>query len=410
MKSPRPSSSSFKAIYGPITFRNTLLTALAVASIQEAVAVAFRLPNQDPEAIARGNAFAATADNPSAIYYNPAGITQLEGQTISAGMYLVSADTEYTSPTGVRAHTDAKFQPVPQIYYVYSPTNSAFSFGLGVYAPYGLSLDWQNAPFETAALNGKLLYATVNPVVAWKPHETFSIGIGPTINYSEANLERAVGLVPGDRFRFHGHGVDYGFNAGVLWQPHQQWSFGVNYRYLTTVNYRGESEVKPLSAPQGTSASFRFPQFVVGGISYRPTEKWNIEVDVDWTDWNNVNEAVFKNTAFGNVPFVLNYTDSLMYEFGVTRKLPNGYFASIGYFFSENSSPDATYNPIVPDGDLHLGSCGVGHKGKRWDWAVAYHFATNGNGRTVKGSPGGIADGTYKTFNQAVNLSATFKF
>src|SRR6266576_5722952 len=52
-----------------------------------AKAVGFRLPNQDPEAIARGNAFVATADNPSAIYYNPAGITQLEGNNLRAGIY-----------------------------------------------------------------------------------------------------------------------------------------------------------------------------------------------------------------------------------------------------------------------------------------------------------------------------------
>ena len=50
---------------------------LTVLLLLPAVARAdgFRLPNQDPEAIARGNAFTATADNPSAIYYNPAGIT-----------------------------------------------------------------------------------------------------------------------------------------------------------------------------------------------------------------------------------------------------------------------------------------------------------------------------------------------
>src|SRR6266513_1286369 len=60
-------------------------------------AVGFRMPNQDPEGIARGNAEAATADNPSAIYYNPAGNTQLEGQQARAGLYLISADTDYTS-------------------------------------------------------------------------------------------------------------------------------------------------------------------------------------------------------------------------------------------------------------------------------------------------------------------------
>ena len=371
-------------------------------------AVAFRLPNQDPEAIARGNAFTATADNPSAIYYNPAGITQIEGQQLSLGLYSVSAGTEFRSTTGAKADTDSNFQPVPQLYYVWSPKDSKLSYGFGIYAPYGLSLDWgRDNPFRTLAEKGRVLYATINPVVAWQIHPTLSIGIGPTINYSQAELERGIGLTPGDRFKFRGDGVDYGFNAGVLWQPHEKWSFGANYRYLTTIDYEGHSEAAPYFARTDSSGELRFPQFAVAGISFRPTEKWNFEVDVDWTDWDNVNEVVFRDTSFGDIPFALNYTSSFMYEFGVTRKLPDGYFVSAGYFYSENSSPDKNFNPIVPDANLHLGSIGFGHKGERWDWALAYHFGYN-PGREV--SNGTLADGTYRTLNHAFNVSVVYKF
>ena len=44
-----------------------------------------------------------------------------------------------------------------------------------------------------------------------------------------------------------------------------------------------------------------------------------------------------------------------MYEFGVTRQLGKGYWASLGYFYSENSSPDHDFTPIIPDTNLHLG-------------------------------------------------------
>lgn len=378
-----------------------------------ALAVGFRLPNQDPAGIARGNAFVATADNPSAIYYNPAGITQLEGQNFHAGLYLISAGTEYTSPTGAHAETDTAFQPVPQIYYVFSPKDSDFSFGLGVYAPYGLSLDWgNNPPFRTLAMEGQLLYACVNPVAAWQIHPNLSLAIGPTINYSDASLKRGIGIVPGDVFKFEGDGFGYGFNAGLRWQPHEKWAFGVNYRYATTVEYDGESAtypVPPFAPKTSTSGSIRFPQFVAGGISYRPTPDWNFEVNVDWTDWDNLNRIVFEGTAFGNVPFVLNYESSFMYEFGVTRQLGRGYYISTGYIYSENSSPDRNFNPIVPDANLHLGSIGIGHRGKRWDWAAGYHFAYNG-GREVENSIPGPADGTYKTLNHAFNLSVTWKY
>jgi long-chain fatty acid transport protein len=373
-------------------------------------AVGFRLPNQDPEAIARGNAFVATADNPSAIYYNPAGITQLEGNNVRAGMYFVSGGITYSSPRG-NAKVDGDFQPVPELYYVFKPKDSQFSFGLGVYSPYGLSVDWgKNAPFNLLAENGKVLYACFNPVVAWQLHPTLSIAVGPTINYSQADFESATPPpLVGGSFRFKGDGMGYGFNAGIRWQPAEQLAFGVNYRYETEIEYEGNSVFAPYLPPTSTHGPLLYPQFVVAGVSYRPTRNWNLEVNVDWTDWSKVDQIVFNGTALGNIPLPLNLQSSLMYEFGVTRQLGNGYFGSVGYFYSENSSPDTYFNPILPDADLHLGSVGVGHRGKRWDWAAAYHFGYNG-GRVVSGSLPGLADGRYETLNHAFNIAVTFKF
>jgi long-subunit fatty acid transport protein len=98
-----------------------------------------------------------------------------------------------------------------------------------------------------------------------------------------------------------------------------------------------------------------------------------------------------------------------MYNFGLTRQLGKGWHVSAGYIYSENSSPDKNFNPIVPDSDLHLGSVGFGHRGQRWNWAAGYHFAYN-SGRTVKDSVPGLADGKYTTLNHAFNLSVTLKF
>ncbi len=384
-----------------------LFAAAALATTTHAVGL--RLPNQDPEAIARGDAFVATADNPSAIYYNPAGITQLEGDQFRAGMYLISASTEYTSPTGAKAQTDTYFQPVPQLYYTHAFKDTPLYLGLGVYAPYGLSLDWGSnpaLPFGPIAQKGKVLYATFNPVIAWKVTKTLSLAIGPTINYSEAKLQNAA-------FNFKGDDVSPGFTAGILWQPHDKWSFGVKYHSATDFKYDGQSNLQfPL--PFGwspTTAEAHFPQFVVGGISFRPTPKWNFEFDLDWTDWDSLHQVVFQRGDTIAVPFPFNYQSGFIYDFGVTRQLGDGWFVSAGYIYSENSSPDANFNPLVPDDDLHLGSVGFGHHGQKIDWAIGYHFAYNGS-RTVTGGTGSsvLANGTYRTFNNAVNVSVTYKF
>src|SRR6478609_1304672 len=60
----------------------------------------FRNPFHDAAAIGQGNAFAAQADNASAIFYNPAGMTHLRGMHTSGGMQFVSINTKFTSPTG----------------------------------------------------------------------------------------------------------------------------------------------------------------------------------------------------------------------------------------------------------------------------------------------------------------------
>jgi long-chain fatty acid transport protein len=375
--------------------------------------VGFRLPNQDPEAIARGNAFVATADNPSAIYYNPAGITQLEGSHLRVGSYFVSGGVEYRSPLG-SAEVDDTFQAVPQIYFVHSPANSRLSFGLGIYSPYGLSVDWgRDTPFNTLAESGKVLYLSFNPVIAWQIAPTLSIAAGPTINYSQGEFQTGIGMSPGDMFSFEGDGMGYGFNAGLRWQPCEKLAFGLSYRFETEVDYDGTSQAFPYAPVTDSGGPLVYPQFVVGGVSYRPTAKWNLEFNLDWTDWDRVNSLTFNGTSLGTLVVPLNLESSLMYEFGVTRQLGKGYFASVGYFYSENSIPDAFFNPILPDADLHLGSIGFGYHGERWGWAAAYHFGYNG-GRTVSGSPvsptGQTADGEYKTLNHAFNVALSLKF
>src|SRR2546427_11395482 len=101
-----------------------------------------RIADQDPFATARGNAFAATADNPSAIYYNPAGITQLEGQNASYSLYAIYLNSHYTAPSGNEEDTKDEIQAVPHHYYTYSLNFFKVSSAPGIYTPYGLGLEW----------------------------------------------------------------------------------------------------------------------------------------------------------------------------------------------------------------------------------------------------------------------------
>jgi long-chain fatty acid transport protein len=382
----------------------------SIFCVGDAFALGLRIPNQDPVAIGRANAFVATADNPSALYYNPAGITQLRGHNVQLStLTYLNIYAEYESPSGAKTENKHEILPVPALHYVYSPEDSRFSFGLGAYAPFGLAMKWpSDASFRSSGYEGSLDYITINPVVACKIHDNLSLAIGPTINVSSIELIRGVGLLPGDSFRFKGDGVNYGFNAGLLWQPDPKWSFGLSYRSATELDYDGTADVQPAPPLPGSfnsSASVKYPQIIIAGVSYRPTPDWNIEFNVDWADWSSLKSVTIGGA--GTLP--LGWESSYFYEFGVTRHLKNGWFVSAGYFFSENSTPDLYYNPIVPDGGLHVGAVGVGRKGEHWSWAVALELI-GGTWNKVDNTADPTVAGKYRLFTPALSASIGYHF
>src|SRR5688572_4482843 len=128
-----------------------------------------RLLDHDAFATARGNAFVATADNPSAVYYNPAGITQLPGHNMRAGINVLDVQSEFEDRRGRNFDSKNKSTLVPGLFYTYSPSNCPLSFGAGYYLPYGLWVEWpENSPFRNTTTRGELQYHTLNGVIAWQ--------------------------------------------------------------------------------------------------------------------------------------------------------------------------------------------------------------------------------------------------
>lgn len=419
-----------------INMRKTLTFLAAVilgCSPRAALAGGFRLPDQDAFATARGEAFAATADNPSAIYYNPAGITQLEGNNFRAGVYGIYLDPSYNPPAGAPNHgktydSSKNYAAVPQFFYTYTPEQKPVSFGLGVYSPFGLSVDWpQDTGFRTIATKGSITYVTINPVMALKLAPNFSIGGGVTVNYANADLEQ--GLYPvqtdNDRFNFTGDGWGVGYNLGLLWQPDEKVSIGTTFRSQTSITLQGHTStfLPPYTASAAhrpANADFSFPLSAVFGISYRPTPKWNVEFDADYTDWSSLGTLTIQQSSAPvpplipkNVQTILDWQPSWLFEFGATRFFDNGWHASAGYVYNENSVPNAHYSPFVADLDRHFFSIGAGHKGKRFDFDLAYQFCYAPT-HTVTGSAPSpalqTANGNYGFVSHAVLVTVGLHF
>ncbi|WP_269525855.1 OmpP1/FadL family transporter [Coraliomargarita parva] len=398
--------------------QTTTLISLASSflAIQAMEAAATRIAFVDSFATARGNAFTATADNPSAVFYNAAGLTQLEGTELQAQAFAISLAYEYDGASG-KEKMDDEFQPVPSFFVAHKFEDRPLAIGFGSYAPFALGSDWgSDAAFANPLLGGgavpyeaELTYVKYHAVFAWQVSDTLSVAAGASFDDSEIDV-KSFGL------RFNGDDRAAGYSLSVLWKPNEQHAFGLNYQAKTDISYSGTAKVfiqNELFAgyvPVDTTADLIFPESIVFGYAYTPNEKWNFEFNLDWTNWDRVNKL--KLDDIPGAAYNLNWESSFIWELGATRFFDNGWHLSAGYTYVENAVPDQEFLPIVPDSDRHFFALGVGGEVGQFTWQLTYQYAIASD-RSVDNAevhPFGAVDGDWDLDSQAVAFSLNYSF
>jgi long-chain fatty acid transport protein len=148
------------------------------------------------------------------------------------------------------------------------------------------------------------------------------------------------------------------------------------------------------------------PARLAGGYSYRPAPGWNIEANVEWLNWDSLDDLTLKSSSVGGamaLPF--NWESSFVYELGVSYTTPEGYVFAAGYDLNMSSQPDADFTPGVSDADRHWFNLGFGRKCDTHTWMLAYQLGYSN--RTVSGAQafGGLANGKYESRHNALIFS-----
>lgn len=372
----------------------------------------YYLPNQDAFATARGNAFGATADNPSAVFYNPAGLTQLKRPEVEVGAYAITLGNQATVG-GVDYDADKQWQVAPHFFYA-APINDRLSFGFGLNSPFGLGTEWgQNTPFRTVVTEGRLMFVSMTAAVAWKIDDSLSVGLTLSGNYADLTLAQGVGFFPTDFLAFQGDGYSVGAGIGVRWQPSERHAFGFTLNSETSADLDGtlSSNVIPTGSAQ---IDFMTPLRAMIGYSFRPAPGWNIEANIEWLDWDSLNSWTLRGSKLPGYsrPVTFNWKSSFIYEIGASYITDDGWRFAAGYDYNSNAQPDANYTPSVADADRHWLNAGFGRDYENWSWFLAYQYGFSD--RTVSGaSPtpaGQTANGKYESRNSAIVLSLKHRF
>ncbi|MGC3975214.1 MAG: outer membrane protein transport protein [Nitrospira sp.] len=357
-----------------------------------------RLQGQSASAAAMGNAFVAQADDPSALHYNPAGMTQLHGFQTLFGTSLIGGTTQFTSPSGAQATGDRNgslaYPPPGHVYLVANLKDLGlaalgdFTAGIGLNNPFGSLTRYPNdGPFRSAVTFTTLPLLDIKPTIAYKLNDQLSFGLGADIYtfsglFGEGHLEQksvwpgGLGIPAGSLVEINGSDTTAGFNVSFLYTPYRNSegkplvNIGMVYRSQATFHLTGNFLANGNSIA-GTAATFVLPQVFSGGIAVwpvrTPNREWKLEFDVDYVGWKS-NRTLDIHLTNGTVlPFPQNwqsgYTAMVGTEYRWLRlaSLPDWDVAlRAGYMNQQTQVPDRTFNPGVPSANTHIPSVGIG--------------------------------------------------
>lgn len=388
----------------------------------------FRIGTQGAKATGMGNAFVATADDPSAIVYNPAGIADQVGTNVYLGTTAIIPSTRYEDPSGVSDETEAQTFYPSHLYISSDFGIKDMAFGLGIFSPFGLGTKWgKDSPLRYAATESKIETVSINPTVAYRLFPSVSVGIALNYMTSKLLMENMVNqsIVGGSdgELSCKADGDGWGYNIGLLFTPHEKVRIGATYRSSVKVDYDGTatlSNIAPALQPLFGGSSYKtdaktaieFPAIFGVGVAYKPTERLTLEVDTEWTGWSSYNsqDVDLKNevaaAGFVDASQKKDWRDTWAVKVGAEYKATDNLSLRAGYAYDKTPAPDKTLDPRLPDSDQQDASVGIGYKIGRVTIDAAY-MAVFYKDRDVSNS---IASGEYKSFAHFVGVSAGYRF
>ncbi|MGE5784577.1 MAG: OmpP1/FadL family transporter [Myxococcales bacterium] len=277
-----------------------------------------------------------TTTNPTALYYNPAGLGFSSGihlfldGTLAMRRVLWDHPPAATDPLGPPGADGADYGRAAAFNVFGAPMFGAsarfgnFAAGLAFYVPFGGRVRWSrndhvanSAEFPLATdgvqrwhtIEGALTFLSATAGVAYR---LGALSLGATFNLYRSSIKSTRARNPNGqglpdstregRTTLDVNGIQASFGAGVMLEavPERLW-FGLSYQAqpglgpmklsgTLTTEYRGPW---PQTAAESTPTQTQFPvtmhqalpDIVRLGARYRIVREWELRLSVDWTRW-----------------------------------------------------------------------------------------------------------------------------
>ncbi len=435
-----------------IKSRNALSAATLLAALAaQAHAAGFALIEQNASGL--GNAYAgqaASAQDASTVFFNPAGLTRIVGTQVVVTGNLIEPSAKFgsggASTTGTLQTSrggnggDAGgLALVPDFYYARDLTPD-IKFGLGVNSPFGLSTEYDKTWVgRFQAVKSDLMTIDINPSLAFKVNDKVSLGIGlnamkidatltQMANYSAAIAAATSNTVllanRSGLSTMKGDDWGWGYNFGVLFEPVPDLRIGVSYRSRVEMTLEGtvkfsnvpvtgnaalDAALATRLAKGPVTADVTLPDSFSVSLFNKLNDRVDLLADASWTHWSLFDQLKVDRTSGTNVSITPeNWKDSWRVSLGLNYHQSAQLTWRGGLAYDQTPVPDQWRTARIPDQDRTWLAFGLQYalsNKSKLDVGYAHLFVKDASiNNTVAGQ--GTLNGTYS--NQVNILSAQY--
>ncbi len=438
-----------------------LLPILVVLTVNNTANVAraggFALNEQSVKSM--GNAFAgsaATAYDATTIFSNPAGLALLKDTSVVGSFFAVFPTVQFknqgsTVATGAALlggnSGDAGVDiAIPNLYTAWSVSDRV-KLGLGINVPFGLATsydkDWVG---RYQAVESKLTTMNINPTIAAKLSDNFSVGAGLNIQYAEATLSNAIDfgaigasqrlpLRPqqADGFvKVTGSDWSVGYNLGIMYEPSKTTRIGLSYRSPIRQDIRGNADftvpampaagyayASPLTArggftDTGAKAVLNLPDTLSLAVYQEVNPRVSLVGDVTWTNWSRFKElrVQFDNPNQPDSVQPENWQDTYRVGVGVNYAVNDKLTLRTGVSYDPSPIKDEFNTPRLPGGDRTLVGVGATYKpSKSFNLDIGYtHIFADSSSINQTNSTGDTLRGEFDSSVDIIGIQANWQF
>lgn len=372
-----------------------LLAATATLALGGSAALAGGLqrPNMvGTRSIGFGGAYAAIADDPTALFHNPAGLTQIESLQVLVAGDFIYAPRSYTplaedGTVGDKQASDSHTSTLPLAAvarrFALNDGPTRLVFGIGAWSTFGGAIGFENDP--AAPLVGVVDKITnaifeITPGLGYAVNEVLSVGAALRVGVGIFDLVATEKPINSE---LRSSGVGLGYTLGATVRPTKAIAVSTVYRSSLNISTKGDGVVE-VPGPSGTTRVAvdvnqlqEWPSFMSLGLAYRVSPALTVSTQLDRTDWSVLDDLLVEFPAQQNLSqrFDLSWTDSYAAHLGANYVVSPKLSVRGGMTYDTSAVPDRTVERQYLDNDnvlLGLGTTAVVSAAWSLDFSAEY--------------------------------------